>query len=219
MSDFHRPSFLKKLDLVAEQVQHLMELVEKHLQGQHDQADHAGGRGGAATEGTEQERTTPPDESMGKVFSAQEAPKFSDATPEDLLKGVETLEPHLRSYVSSYTADEYKAMGAKIRVSSDGKSGYALKPDGEFISVFSSVKGRGDFLVKDAIHNGADHLDCFDGMLPILYGNNGFKETGRLKWDDQYAPKGWDYEKYGRPDVIFMSRNPNKKGWRTAWQK
>jgi hypothetical protein len=32
----------------------------------------------------------------------------------------------------------------------------------------------------------------------------GHRATEALQWDDQYAAKDWDYQRYGRPDVIFM---------------
>lgn len=35
----------------------------------------------------------------------------------------------------------------------------------------------------------------------------GFKEVKRIKWDDNYAPPNRDYEKNGRPDVVFMKLN------------
>lgn len=25
-----------------------------------------------------------------------------------------------------------------------------------------------------------------------------------MKWNDKYAPDGWNYEKFGRPDIVFM---------------
>lgn len=48
-------------------------------------------------------------------------------------------------------------------------------------------------------------LDAFDGDLTSIYSKYGFKETDRVKWDDQYAPSSWKPE-YGRPDVVFMER-------------
>ena len=56
-------------------------------------------------------------------------------------------------------------------------------------------------------------LDAFDEnsrsgniRLPHLYGKFGFKETGRVPFDPQYAPPEWDESKHGRPDVVFMKR-------------
>ena len=56
-------------------------------------------------------------------------------------------------------------------------------------------------------------LDAFDEKsksgninLPDLYGKQGFKETGRMSFDPQYAPPEWNEAKHGRPDVVMMGR-------------
>ena len=40
---------------------------------------------------------------------------------------------------------------------------------------------------------------------------------GRLVWNDDYAPDGWDYQQFGRfnggrPDVVFMAYDPDRVG-------
>ncbi len=66
----------------------------------------------------------------------------------------------------------------------DGKSGIAVTPDGNIISLFSSVGGdhRTELLMQLAILAGGRKLDCYylfkDGKyggLPILYSKFGFK--------------------------------------------
>lgn len=79
-------------------------------------------------------------------------------------------------------------------LSVDGRSGFAVTEHGELCGVFSTVRGRGDTLVKDAIFFGATHLDCFDGYLPGLYARHGFRETKRVP--------NWTA---GQPDVVWMS--------------
>jgi hypothetical protein len=118
--------------------------------------------------------------------------------------------PMYKANITPYTAEEYA--GFKTYLSPDGKSGFAIKPDGELISVFSKAKGRGESLVDDAVLNkGAVKLDAFDinGKLPSLYGKY-MDETSRFKFADEYAPKDWDYAKLGRPDVVMMGLNPEK---------
>jgi hypothetical protein len=39
-----------------------------------------------------------------------------------------------------------------------------------------------------------------------IYGEHMFVPTNKLSWDDQYAPKDWNYERFGRPDVVEMER-------------
>jgi len=52
-----------------------------------------------------------------------------------------------------------------------------------------------------------------------LYGRAGFRPVARIKWDDRYAPKGWDYDDNvlkqfngGRPDIVFMVYDPKFTG-------
>lgn len=108
-----------------------------------------------------------------------------------------------KSYLSEYTLDEFKDMTTYKVEGYD--IGYAIKSDGDIVSVFnnSGIKGIGKELVKSAIRNGGTKLDHFDGFLSDFYEDLGFKEYMRYTWDDQYAPKDWDYEKDGRPDVIM----------------
>ena len=92
----------------------------------------------------------------------------------------------------------YKLPGYKI--------GFAIKSDGDIVSVHNSegsVRGIGKALVVAAMKKGGTKLDHFDGFLSPFYNSLGFKEYDRWKWDDQYAPKGWDYDAYGTPDVVL----------------
>lgn len=41
--------------------------------------------------------------------------------------------------------------------------------------------------------------------------------VARLRWNDDYAPDGWDYQRFdsfngGRPDVVFMAHDPDRVG-------
>jgi len=104
--------------------------------------------------------------------------------------------------VYRYTPEEYANM--KLFVSEDGLSGFALKPDGDLVSVFSAPGlGRAEALLDVAIANGARKLDAFDegGFLPRLYGSKGFVETGRVPWDPEQKPGVW---RGGEPDVVYM---------------
>jgi hypothetical protein len=77
----------------------------------------------------------------------------------------------------------------------DKRSGFAVRPDGELVLVFSTVKGRGSHLVEHARHLGATHLDCFDGYLVRFYAEHGFERVTSLP---NWTP--------GEPDVVFMAR-------------
>ena len=111
--------------------------------------------------------------------------------------------------ITDYSLDDYRQF--RTFLSPDKKSGYAIKPDNELISVFSKERGRGKDLVKSAVKEGAKKLDAFDigGKLPRLYGEY-FDEVDRLKFADEYAPTQWNYDRLGRPDVVQMELNPEK---------
>ena len=106
-------------------------------------------------------------------------------------------------FLSEYTIQEFDEMQTYKLNGYD--IGYAIKSDGDIVSVFnnSGIKKISKFLIQNAIENGGTKLDHFDGELSNIYSRLGFKEYMRYKWDDQYAPKNWNYAKYGKPDVIF----------------
>src|SRR5690606_18529846 len=88
-----------------------------------------------------------------------------------------------------------------------GKVGYALDKHGDLQNVFNNggPKGAGGDAIIDAIKNGATTLDCFNIYLPEFYARYGFAVTGRMKFDDDFAPGDWDYKQNERPDIIFMA--------------
>ena len=131
---------------------------------------------------------------------------FSKQNPESFVSALnKNLAPEYSTFVTQYTADEYTKMKAKLFLSQSGKSGYAIKPDGDIISVFSKKgSGEGKYALASAIANGGTKLDCFDGFLPQFYQQFGFSEYDRWTWDDQYAPKGWNIERFDSPDVVLM---------------
>ncbi len=110
---------------------------------------------------------------------------------------------HRPQYLAQYTVPEYARM--RCYLAPDGRSGFALR-DGEIVNLFSyGAPGDGALALRDAVERGADRLDCFDGFLPAFYARHGFRETGRVPWDDQYAPSAWNPAD-GRPDVVYMGR-------------
>lgn len=110
------------------------------------------------------------------------------------------------AFVEAYTPAEYADM--KLFLADDGLSGFAIKSDGDIVSVFNSPESprRGELgrMIPLALKNGGKKLDAFDGFLTSAYEKYGFVETGRDKWKDKFAPEGWDYEAFGRPDVVYM---------------
>lgn len=105
--------------------------------------------------------------------------------------------------VYTYPKGEYRDM--KLFLSADGKTGFAIKPDGDLVSVFNvGEKGAIQKVIPYMHGLGATKLDAFDeaGRLPELYGKGGFKEVGRDAWNPDYAPDPWTG---GTPDVVYMA--------------
>ena len=108
-------------------------------------------------------------------------------------------------------------------MSEDGSVGFAIKPDGEISSLVknkkSQIKAPSYSTLQVATQNGGTWLNAIDTILPLLYGQSGFRPVARIKWDDRYAPDGWDYndptlKKFnnGRPDIVFMVYDPKFTG-------
>jgi len=132
---------------------------------------------------------------------------YEQVTASEFKSTLNQMPSNLSAFLSEYTAREYTDIGATCYLSQDKQSGYAIKPDGELISVFSLPGSRqGVAAVKSAVENGATKLDCLGEFLVTLYRKFGFVEYARDAWNDQYAPKNWDYGKFGKPDIIYMQR-------------
>ena len=74
--------------------------------------------------------------------------------------------------------------------------GYAVQVNADFRIELCNLwgPGYGSRLVSDALDNGAEVLDCFDGFLPEFYARHGFVETSR---EPNWTP--------GAPDVVYMA--------------
>jgi len=113
-----------------------------------------------------------------------------------------------------YEPADYEGM--RLFTSPDKKAGFAIKPDGDIVSVFShpdNPRGAAEHLLDVAVANGGNKLDAFDTFLPKVYAKEGFKVVARMPWNDTYAPADWDagaMSKYngGKPDVVFMAHDP-----------
>ncbi len=112
-------------------------------------------------------------------------------------------------FLTPYTVEEFKKHHVQTFQVEGYEIGFALKPMGngdmDIISVHNNtdIRGIGEALIDSAIRLGGTTLDHFDGFLSDFYGNKGFKEIDRYKWNPAYAPANWDYENNGTPDVVL----------------
>ncbi len=133
---------------------------------------------------------------------------------------IDTLKQNNRFAAAVYVYDEEEYSRMRMLVTDDGKSGLALKGD-DIVSVFAHRDTAHPHAVNSmlatAVAAGGRRLDCFDTVLPAIYARSGFVPVARLRWNDEYAPDGWDRELYsqynhGRPDVVYMAYDPNAIG-------
>lgn len=116
------------------------------------------------------------------------------------------LPPDLAAFLTPWTLEQYDTAGVRLFLHRSLRAGYGIL-NGELISVFSLPgAGLGREVVLDAVERGATHLDCLipHEKLKRFYESCGFIEVGRVPWDDAYAPVGWNHDRFGRPDLIFM---------------
>lgn len=85
-----------------------------------------------------------------------------------------------------------------------------LKCDG-FMGGLCRFKQGSENLIKihqqHRIKLGGYFLECYEGKLSEMYGEQGFKTVVKLKFNPQFAPDGWEYDKdlKVQPNVVFMS--------------
>jgi hypothetical protein len=122
-------------------------------------------------------------------------------------------------YPEQTTATETGYADMRLFMTQDGKAGFAIKGGRDIVSVFSSGDHKGSVhgMLELAIQEGGRTLDAFDTVLPELYSVHGFKITGRLKWNDKYAPDGWSKDTFkkftgGEPDVVYMALDVDYMG-------
>lgn len=117
------------------------------------------------------------------------------------------------AFVHAYDVEDYAHM--KLFVVNAGAAGIAVKESGDIVSVFKNpdmaqkdmIEKINNVLLLTALKNGGEKLDCFDGFLPELYSRFGFRPAVKLKFNDEFAPEGWNYDRDGRPDIVFMVHN------------
>lgn len=123
-------------------------------------------------------------------------------------------------------------MGAQVEIKSfddlsgyqlfrtEAGSGFAIKPDGDVVAVFAApgeTKGGSYAMLQAAVAAGGKKLDAFRTYLPRIYETVGFKPVARVKWNDDYAPPGWDKQAFadfqqGEPDVVLFVYDPKHFG-------
>ena len=142
--------------------------------------------------------------SSNKLVSRASIELQEGVSPEEFVKARDRSE--MPGFLSMTGPDDIRHH--TLFLSKDGTAGVALSPDGDLQNVFNNggQKGDGVRVILAAIRSGKVSTgDCYDGYLNDLYHHIGFRESGRMRFSKEYAPEGWDYDKYGEPDVVFLA--------------
>lgn len=93
--------------------------------------------------------------------------------------------------------------------------GFAITPDGEFVSVHKNnalakmynAKHILPQLVECAIKNGATKGDCYGEFLASYYMQCGFVVVAKVPFVNVYDnPKDWNYNTFGKPYVYILAK-------------
>jgi len=127
---------------------------------------------------------------------------FDKVSKEDFAQSIGLIPKEYQSFLSpvSDNVDYYLYLpGAGFGVDKDTKEIVGVhRVHNVLVSCSELLEGAKKF--------GGTWLSCFDGFLANKYRELGFTvETERLVFNDEYAPSNWDFDRWGRPDVISLS--------------
>lgn len=141
----------------------------------------------------------------GQKQNKQEKPfNFREVRPDEFIEKRDLLLPDLQAFLTIYKAWDYQKLRTRLYLSIDNHCGFGINPDGQLISVFSLKRERGRMLVYEAVSMGGKYLSCLGEKLRELYSEAGFKVTNESEWNEDYAPPGWNKEKFGTPKYYEM---------------
>lgn len=102
--------------------------------------------------------------------------------------------------------DEIGYNDCKCYMTADGKSGVAVAPDGDIISLWSAADKsdgtRVEKLIGWAIENGGRKCDCYANGLHGLYSMFGGRPISQTPFNEDFAPDGWDGQR--GPVITFI---------------
>ena len=113
------------------------------------------------------------------------------------------------AFVEQRTIEEYSKM-KYLFLTLDGSAGIAVTSDNDIVSLFNGGKVRNVMktLIPLAIAVGGEKLDSYDSnRLSIMYEGYGFYPVSSVRFSIRFAPKDWNYQRDGRPDILFWIHN------------
>lgn len=183
---------------------------KKGAGGKNQSYDTANGRYGKMVEAVRKYSDTPAEDlaSLGvkSLTETGNRDKLKKPKPKEfrdkLKQAKESNPPQTRWRVDIHEEDDYA--DDKLFVS-EGGSCVAIEPNGNIISVCRNQSDtiRGKDLLRKAIENGGDRLDAFGEDLFDFYTRNGFEPVSYTKFNEEYAPEGWEKGRDKKEDIVF----------------
>lgn len=169
-----------------------------------------------------------PEKEALDIFYVSQSDEFKDTLPpQEKLSPQRIAEKYTRliNKIKKEQPEDYWSVDVPsqteiIKASEEGrivdvKGGMGIvTEDGNMIGLFKydpSKTGTAAAVQEARVKMGGIKLDNFDGYLTKTYQRNGFRVAARIPFNEEYAPEGWNKEKHGTPDVVFMIYDPNGK--------
>lgn len=156
--------------------------------------------------------------SMVKAFWRKARGKGGDSTPGPVEVFPEQFHEFAEQFIArspmgrfvpSYEIEDYKTM--RTYIANDGMTGGALRRNGDHIEIMSLFNmgepGGGSRMLEHLVDEGASRARVIGPALRDFYSANGFYVAREAPWSDSDAPRGWDYDAFGRPNVYVMERS------------
>lgn len=133
------------------------------------------------------------------------------ATPEEFYSAIGKAKNvnEYGAFVTQHSIVEYEQM-KYLFLTLDGTAGIAITQDNNIVSVFNGgiKKGVLKTLLPIAIKMGGRKLDNYNSEgLSAMYELYGFNPVSKTKFNANFAPDDWNFERDGEPDIIFWIHN------------
>lgn len=122
------------------------------------------------------------------------------------------LENDLRYFIDEIVVADYYFLAIDIQ-NEQVFGGFAITIDQELKGLFSLDKAKGANLfirqmriAKTFKSSNVLKLDCIGEFLREFYESFGFKVYNIARWDERLAPKNWNTERFGMPNLYYMKK-------------
>jgi hypothetical protein len=120
--------------------------------------------------------------------------------------------PYL-GFITIHPIEVMREQGMVAFMTNGGATGMLVIPDYDNTGVVGAAtlfnvgpKGAGLELFEYIVEMcGVNDIDAFEGYLVDTYREMGFETYNRIAFDPKYA-HDWNYDRFGRPDVHYMSK-------------